>query len=148
VWLQPDRVSDDDAGVKLTWLGDVDGDGKGDLAVGLPAANGGAGQVAIVNGRGGSWPVPSASELLNDARSKLSGAPGAGIGALVAPAGDVNGDGIYDILVGDATNGRAFLILGGQVLGSLTLPTDGQFNRITRYNVPGLRLLQSAGDAN
>ncbi|MCP5091570.1 MAG: hypothetical protein GY949_11670, partial [Gammaproteobacteria bacterium] len=95
-------------------LGDVNGDRLADLAVGLPAAADGAGQVVIVNGRGGDWAIPrlGASGYLDASNSIFTGVDGAGLGAVVAPAGDINGDGLSDFLIGDAANNRVYLIRG------------------------------------
>jgi hypothetical protein len=43
------------------------------------------------------------------------GAGGAGLGSDVAPAGDINGDGLYDLLIGDMANNRIFLVYGRPV---------------------------------
>ena len=150
VWLQPDTVHDDDAGVRLTWLGDVDGDGKGDLAVGLPAAEGGAGRVAVVYGRTGDWPTPPAmTELLSRSLTSFVGVPGAGLGALLAPAGDVNADGFNDILIGDPAHNRVFLQLGrGAPLGrDVVLDGPAPARRVV-FSLPGVRLVAPAGDVN
>ncbi|MEZ4591413.1 MAG: hypothetical protein R3D55_09765 [Chloroflexota bacterium] len=63
VWLQVDNLSEKDGGAMVAWLGDVNGDRLGDLAVGLPGANGGTGKVVVVNGRSGNWPIPAIGEL-------------------------------------------------------------------------------------
>ncbi|MCW5849363.1 MAG: VCBS repeat-containing protein, partial [Anaerolineae bacterium] len=150
VWLQPDTVLDDDAGVRLTWLGDVDGDGKGDLAVGLPAANGGAGRVVVVYGRAGDFPAPpDAVELLSRSLTSFVGAAGAGLGGLLAPAGDVNADGFNDLLMGDATHNRVFLQLGrGAPLGRDVVLDGPDPARRVVFSLPGVRLVAPAGDVN
>ena len=112
VWLSPDRVQDDDEGVNLLWLGDVNGDGLGDLAVGLPAANEGDGRINLFFGRTGDFALPDEAELLSDGDSSFAGSDGAGLGSTVAAPGDVNGDGLADILIGDPANNRVILVLG------------------------------------
>lgn len=153
VWLQYSEVADDDQGVRITWLGDINGDARADLAVGLPASDNGAGRVAIINGRGGNWPVPPNAEAIFDSRSSFVGAANANLGKMVASAGDVNADGFFDTLIGDPANNRAFLVFGrGQPLGS-SLPLTGTSPAAmwTVLNVSGLGTLtevSGAGDVN
>jgi hypothetical protein len=114
VWLQPDTLADNDEGVTVAWIGDFNGDRLGDLAVGLPAAASGAGEVVVVRGSAGDWPIPNVGELefLAENRPSFVGLPGAGLGTAIQPAGDFNGDGFSDMLVGDPVNNRLFLVFG------------------------------------
>ncbi len=88
------------AGVAIAALGDVNGDGFGDLAIGTNANS-----VAIHHGAAGSLGASPAITLMP---------PGgvAGFGTAVTGAGDINGDGFADVLVGAPTSNRAFLYLG------------------------------------
>ncbi|MEM7798765.1 MAG: hypothetical protein AAF633_06220, partial [Chloroflexota bacterium] len=129
VWLQIDEVEDNDAGVTVTWVGDVNGDRFGDLAVGLPAAGDGDGLVVVVPGRAGDWPNPKLDEVeaLIDSRPSYVGDLDAGIGQYVQPAGDFNGDGIDDMLIADLTNGTLYLVFGipsGNVFYRPLVPED------------------------
>ena len=108
IWLQYQTATDGSAGTRIAWLGDINGDARADLAVGTPGSDNGAGRVSIIAGRGGNWPVPPNAEAIFDSKTSFVGASGAGLGALVAPAGDVNGDGFFDYLIGDAVNKRAY----------------------------------------
>ncbi len=112
VWLEVSSVEDTSAGLSAVWLGDINGDGRSDLAVGMPGSDDGAGRVAILYGRGGDWPVQPDSEAIADSSTSFVGASGAGIGAYIAAAGDVNGDGYDDFMIGDPTNNRVFLVFG------------------------------------
>jgi hypothetical protein len=81
-------------GATLTSAGDVNGDGYADVLIGAPAAAGGAGRAFLfLGGKGGLAGAPSAT---------LKGAdtPGESHGITVASAGDVNGDGFGDVVVG------------------------------------------------
>ena len=107
----------DNAGLAVASAGDVDGDGLDDLLVGAPgSAQGGtnAGAAYMVLG-----PVTEGVEL-NSADARLVGeAAYDGAGGAVAGAGDVDGDGLADLLVGASTHdaggsdaGAAYLLLG------------------------------------
>ena len=152
-WLQYGSISDDNAGVKIAWLGDVNGDGRADLGVGLPASTSGAGRVAIIYGRGGNWPVPPNAEALTDSPTSFVGAAGAGLGSLIVPAGDVNGDNFSDYLIGDSVTSRGFLVFGrGTPLGA-SLPLTGaaptaQWNMLDVSGIGPLTGMASAGDVN
>ena len=152
-WLQYRSIADDDAGVKITWLGDINGDARADLAVGLPASDGGAGRVAIISGRGGNWPVPPNAEAIFDSKTSFVGAPGAGIGNLIAPAGDVNGDGFFDTLIGDAANRRVFVVFGNGLPLGASLPLTGPIGSLAWSvldvsSIGALTSIASAGDVN
>ncbi len=114
IWLQPDYLADNDDGASVTWIGDFNGDRLGDLAVGLPAAADGDGRITIIKGAAGDWPIPNIGdlELLANNRPSFIGETGAGLGGSIKPAGDVNGDGFDDLLIGDLSNNRIFLVYG------------------------------------
>lgn len=114
IWLQADTYGDDDAGVTVAWIGDFNGDRLGDLAVGLPAAADGAGKVVVVSGAAGDWPIPNIGDLefLSDHKPSFIGSAGAGLGSVVQPAGDFDGNGYDDLLIGDPANNRLFLVYG------------------------------------
>lgn len=96
--------------------GDLDGDGYSDLAVGAPGDGSGAGTGRVYVFFGGAAP--------DDTPDAVFDRPGGSqFGAAVAAAGDVNGDGFCDLLVGDprySTTGRdhgaAFVFYGGNPL--------------------------------
>lgn len=107
-------------GSNVAGLGDLDGDGRPEFAVTAPNENtGGAGAGAVYIYRAADG--PGARPILT-----LTGQlPLEAFGSSVAPAGDVNGDGHPDFLVGAVTNGAgapgagaAYLFLGGSPLSS------------------------------
>ncbi len=103
-------------GWSVACAGDVADDGFPDLLIGAPgdstaASNGG--RAFLFDGSPGGPLTPPSFSSSGDAQT------GAGFGGAVAPAGDVNGDGAADLLVGayaaDGTaqdSGKAFLFLG------------------------------------
>lgn len=93
--------------------GDVNGDGYSDILVGAPSSESSAGAVFLFHG---SSDGPSATA----AWTGRSGVPNAQYGTSVASAGDVNGDGYSDVIVGAprltsvaSSEGRAFVYYGG-----------------------------------
>ncbi len=99
------------AGTAAVTLGDVNGDGFSDVAVGAPnfdgpgqnQTNGGA--VFVFFGRATGPALAPDQSFFSDRGS---------FGETVAPAGDVNGDGYHDMLVGAprSGDGRAYVYLG------------------------------------
>lgn len=121
------EISIDDASVKLTGeaaeaaatrmdaasAGDLDGDGLDDIAIGMPSYLY-AGYAYVESG------AKLASGSLSDATAALAGSERATcVGSSVAAAGDLDGDGYGDLVVGDhcyetdwGQPGRAFVFTG------------------------------------
>ncbi len=121
----------DFSGVSVSSAGDVNGDGYGDLLIGAHSAdsNGNdSGESYLVFGK--STGFGSSLEL-----SSLGGSDGAIIrgvsvgdnsGRSVSSAGDINGDGFDDVLIGayrssinGSTAGQSYVIFGGDYLGEI-----------------------------
>ena len=115
-------LSGDESGARfgrsVAWIGDLEGDGYADLAVGCSGC-GGAGQVRIHAGG------PTGTSGL--AAWTLTSGAGSDFGASVAAAGDLNGDGRADLIAGaPAGSGGASIFLGRTVgLGGSDLFLDG-----------------------
>ena len=119
-------------GAAVAGAGDLSGDTIEDFAVGAPGYDNGLsnnGRVVLyLGGAGGSAPQP-VLQLEADQ-------PNAGFGGALAVAGDVNGDGRDELLIGAATydntpsdEGWAFLHAGS---GVLSPPPDGIFFYLIR----------------
>ena len=98
-------------GTSVASAGDVNGDGYSDVIVGAPSS-GGSGQAIIFFGGASMDNTPDVT-LSGEAASN-------DFGHSVAGAGDVNGDGYSDVIVGALYNsangshaGRAYIFLGG-----------------------------------
>jgi hypothetical protein len=115
-WTAPRNAWSDAAVLSVAGAGDVNGDGYHDVILGVPGAvhpSGHTGLVVVLHG-GPAGPVNEVAWSIESAQVELSG-----FGASVDTAGDVNGDGFDDVLVGawaDSTGmyyaGRAWLYLG------------------------------------
>jgi len=130
----------DNAGSALSGVGDVDGDGYDDLLVGAYLAEGGGtdrGVAYLIHG-----PGDEEAGSLADADARLLGeADGDGAGYAVSSAGDVDGDGYADMLVGapyedtvGSGAGVTYLVRG---------PVGGEFNL---YNADARIYGQEKGD--
>jgi hypothetical protein len=110
----------DQLGMGIERAGDVDKDGFDDVIAGAPGADGGRGHALVFSGKDG--------ELLLSLRGEASGDD---FGRKVGDAGDADGDGYADVLVGadqcdsnGADAGRAYLFSGKD--GSRLLVLDGE----------------------
>ncbi len=107
-------------GVSVASADDVNGDGYGDLVVGAQVVMSNTGRAYVYLG--------SAAGLITTPATTLTGPDGASgsFGASVASAGDVNGDGYSDLVVGApgvlSSVGRAHIYLGS-ASGLATTPT-------------------------
>ncbi|MCK6516081.1 hypothetical protein L6R46_13615 [Myxococcota bacterium] len=87
-------ASAEQLGVSAAGIADIDGDGRGELVVGAPGLDGGAGGVLYFFGAdlaGGLSEADAAAVVTGDGASE-------GLGAFVAPGGDLNGLGLEDVL--------------------------------------------------
>ncbi|HEV7402243.1 MAG TPA: integrin alpha [Chthoniobacteraceae bacterium] len=111
-------------GHSVSDAGDVNGDGIGDLIIGAPFAGSGGGTQGaayIVFGKEGGVPFPLSAGSLNSSNivALYGEADGDQFGTSVAAAGDVNGDGFADLIVGapkaagnSIERGEAYVIYG------------------------------------
>jgi Ca2+-binding RTX toxin-like protein len=100
-----------------TWLaniGDVNGDGFNDLLLGDPTKNFQSGGAAVVFGHAGGVPAVVNVDTMDAATGFRIQGHGGSTGAAVGAAGDLNGDGYADLVIGapQSTNGSAFVIFG------------------------------------
>ncbi len=136
-------------GYAVSGVGDISGDGTDDLLVSATSAGGGAGAVYLLHG-------PLEGEIaLSAANATLQGSLGAEVGSSVAAAGDLNGDGTADFLVGArglmdtaGTVGAAYVVFG-PVVGEVKLTdiADGRILGVADEDLAG-HAVAGAGDIN
>ena len=164
----------DQAGWSASSAGDINGDGFDDVVVGAPYA-GSAGEAYVIFGGAGSFGTDVGGRQVIDVTGLTASQgfvvqgetlnDGAGVG--VSSAGDVNGDGFDDLIVGARggddggfTAGEAYVIFGGasgfgtdvggrQVLDLTDLDAAKGFivQGDAAYDYAGL-VVSSAGDIN
>jgi hypothetical protein len=163
------------SGFSVASAGDVNGDGVDDLIIGAPltwpGGRAGAGSSYVVYGRAAPGPAFPANFSLADLDGatgfRLDGAnPGERSGSCVGPAGDVNGDGIGDLIIG-AVNaspggrsraGSTYVVFGRDAAAGATFPatvdmadldgTDGfRMDGVKAWDYSAVSVA-SAGDIN
>jgi len=118
------------AGSAVGTAGDLNADGVSDAVIGAPGADSGmAGSVQVVfgdTGLGDNGPLDLGSLDGVTGFSADTGIAGDGLGSAVAFAGDVNGDGDDDLIVGAPTSAGAgaAVVLFGRVAGGATTTVD------------------------
>ncbi|MCA0432740.1 MAG: hypothetical protein LCH46_05700 [Proteobacteria bacterium] len=105
-------------GIAVSGAGDVNGDGFADIVIGDPVANNNAGRAYVIYGKAGGFDATFALMNLNLSDGFFYSGVGANanIGTSVSEAGDINGDGFDDIILGvpggDSFPDYSVLILG------------------------------------
>ena len=154
----------DDSGYSVSSAGDVNGDGYDDLIIGAndgdPGGNSEAGETYVVYGGASTAGVLNLSALDGSNGFILNGIDaGDYSGGSVSSAGDVNGDGYDDLIIGAfraAPGGETYIVYGGAsapgtggVLDLSDLDGTNGFilNDIDAYDGSGSSV-SSAGDVN
>jgi hypothetical protein len=139
------------AGSAVASAGDVNRDGFADLLVGIPAwdtpADSNAGKVAVFHGGPSGLPLTPTYELVSPTPLDDQA-----FGTAVATAGDVNGDGFADVLVGanfldGGFNRGVVYVFHGSASGLGATPARFWFGPPGQNSQFG-RILSSAGDVN
>ena len=159
--------ADDRSGFSVASAGDVNGDGFDDMIVGARASPGGdtyAGEGYVVFGKAAGWGVAiDLATLDGNTGFRLDGIDAFDFsGRRVASAGDVNGDGFDDVIVGawqsdpggDNDAGESYVVFGkaagwGVAIDLATLDgnTGFRLDGIDAYDFSGWSV-SSAGDVN
>ncbi len=127
-------TTNDSFGASVGRAGDVNGDGVDDLIVGAPFAGPPGvdrGAAYVLYGRTGAYTATISSAGLDGSNGfRIDGdAPGGTAGVAAAGAGDVDGDGVDDVVVGapdaephGSRSGAAYVVFGGAGGGGGGLP--------------------------
>ncbi|MDO8705889.1 MAG: FG-GAP-like repeat-containing protein, partial [Sulfuricaulis sp.] len=115
------ECASDQSGKSVASAGDVNGDGLSDLIVGVPNSGGQAGRSYVVFGTAATAPINLSAIAAGTGGFVINGecAGGDRSGSSVASAGDINGDGLADLIIGALTSyavgnqaGRSYVVFG------------------------------------
>ncbi len=154
----------DYTGRALAAAGDVNGDGFADMLVAAPLADANgpnSGAVYVVFGTNAGYSPVLDLGTLDSAHGFTIVGPATyeGVGYAVSSAGDVNGDGFDDVVIGDvkgnahgSTTGAAFVVFGSAAPGDIDLAnlngTNGfRINGEAKYDRTGT-FVEAGGDIN
>jgi hypothetical protein len=112
-------------GSALDRADDIDRDGRRDIVVGAPEANGGDGAAFVVFGKNDAAPLNLELEPAADGPAPyvvLQAGPGEGLGASLTSLGDIDRDGRSELAISATSGaGRVYIVPGAELSGSVSL---------------------------
>jgi hypothetical protein len=110
----------DNSGYSVSNTGDINNDGIDDLILGAPNANNRGGETYVIYGsKAGFSKTLELSSLNGDNGFVINGLVAGDLGISVSGAGDVNGDGIKDVIIAapfaNSQAGAAYVVFGNSV---------------------------------
>ena len=143
----------DRSGWSVSHAGDVNADGLDDLLIGAwQHAGAGSSYVMLGGASGNANGVLGLSQLQGKNGFRLDGeASGDQCGYAVSSAGDINGDGVDDILIGASghagSRGRSYVVFGGSAVGSDGVISLGDLNGQNGFALDGEFTNDNSGGA-
>ncbi len=144
-WTARSNQADANFGNSVATAGDINGDGYSDVIVGAPLFDNGQtdeGEASVYNGS------PNGLSTISNWSSNNAGFR---LGTSVSPAGDVNGDGYNDVIIGDydysngqSSEGGAFVFYGSSTGLSASFNWKAESDQVSAF----LSICATAGDVN
>ncbi len=151
--------ANDVSGFSVASAGDVNGDGFAEIVIGAYGGNSLAGESYVVFGKAAGFAsVIDLGSLDGATGFRLDGVAGGRSGRSVASAGDVNGDGFSDVIVGaygaNSVTGASYVVFG-KASGFASAIDLGSLNGTTGFRLDGIDVsdrsgcsVAAAGDVN
>jgi hypothetical protein len=141
-------VAGERVGIDVSSLGDINGDGTTDIIMGALNARGatglgGTGGAYVLNG-GHSFAASTNVDSLGAFGFKISGVATDNFLSHVAGAGDLNGDGFADIVVGSDVANTAYVIFGGASAFAANVDLAAGLNGTNGFTIKGAATGDSA----
>jgi Ca2+-binding RTX toxin-like protein len=152
------EVAGDNTGASVSSAGDINGDGYGDLIVGAwgsDALGGSTGASYIVFGKASGFSTVDLADIaLGTGGFKVVGENALDLaGVAVSSAGDIDGDGYDDLIIGAMGNdengnaaGASYVLYGGDFAGAVTFAGDENDNDLSAGTAAAETFV--AGDGN
>lgn len=146
------------AGFAIQGAGDINGDGRGDMLIFAMDGNE-QNKAYVLFGRDEAWPASISLDILDGSSGFIINASNDGLEPLVAcGVGDINHDGIDDLLIGDAgvnvSSGQSYIVFGSRDswpaefnLSDLDGTNGFAINGINPYEFSG-SFVSALGDVN
>jgi len=143
-------ISGDRAGTSVSGIGDINGDGFDDVLIGAPSVGSPVnGNSYVVFGRNNLSSVFSSVQSLTGTGFRIVDSANQRLGFSVSGTGDVNGDGIVDLIIGapyaNNNSGVAYVVFGKDSSQGSNFPPLLDVSSLTGTN--GFRIQGAAADS-